>query len=199
MRSAAFPGRRPNAAPGPRSTSKTTAGRKAARASGDARTGPRPVRADAWVVRRQRGDRRQRDPSPQKRLLERVGRGEREEMRIACLVCAAFAVLASTATLRAAETPGKLELEAAELAADLLGAPVHAGDGSIIGEVADVSFGEEVHPLRVRITMAAVMGLGARTVELPKDSFTVLRGAVVVHLPLAALQQLSSEGPEDDK
>jgi hypothetical protein len=39
-----------------------------------------------------------------------------------------------------AQTPGKIDLEAAEMAAEFIGAPVFARDGAQVGEVADIAF-----------------------------------------------------------
>jgi sporulation protein YlmC with PRC-barrel domain len=88
--------------------------------------------------------------------------------------------------------PGSIALAEAEIAAELIGAPVFAADGPQVGEVADVETDEDGQPIRIRMTAGAILGLGARTVELPPKSFTVLRGAVVIDLPAEVVQALPS-------
>ena len=73
---------------------------------------------------------------------------------------------------------------------EMLGAPVFAADGLLIGQVADISYDEEDQPHRIRMTSASVLGLGMRMLEIPAGLFTVLRGAVVVDLPAEAVQAL---------
>jgi hypothetical protein len=74
--------------------------------------------------------------------------------------------------------------------AELLGAPVFAWDGSEVGTVADVFFDDQGHPLRLRMTGAANLGLGERTIEVPKGAFILLRGAAVLELPAEAVEAL---------
>lgn len=103
-----------------------------------------------------------------------------------------FAVLfLGVAALAHAEQPGKVDLEVAELAAELMGAPVFAGDGAEVGKVADISFDDEGQPSRLRMTTGAVLGLGTRTLEIPKGSFMTLRGAVVLDLPAEAVAKFA--------
>ena len=79
--------------------------------------------------------------------------------------------------------PGKIDLEAAEAqAAHLIGWPVIAGGSGEIGEVADVAFGEDGRPAKIRIRMPSPLGFGERIVEIPASAFTVLRDAVVLDL-----------------
>ena len=77
--------------------------------------------------------------------------------------------------------------EAAEMATELIGAPVFANDGTEAGEVADVSFDQELQPQRLRMTIASHLGLGTRTVAIPKGSFITLQGAVVLDVPTEAV------------
>jgi len=111
----------------------------------------------------------------------------------------AIAIALTFASICHAET-GKVDQEAAEMAAELIGAPVFAADGPEIGEVADISFDDEGRPQRLRIVAAAILGLGARTSEIPRGSFTALRGAVVLDLPADAVKTLPElpEAPGDD-
>jgi sporulation protein YlmC with PRC-barrel domain len=120
-----------------------------------------------------------------------------------------FAVLALAATLLAGpashaqhrEEPGKIDLEAAEIVAELIGGPVLAIDGTEVGRVADVSLDEDGQPARLRITTAARLGLGARVVEVPPGAFTAMRGAVVLDMPADAVGLLPdlSEHPRSDE
>ena len=88
---------------------------------------------------------------------------------------------------------------AAGIHTEMLGAPVYAADGVLIGQVSDLSYDEDDQPRRVRMTSASVLGLGARTLEIPAGLFTVLRGAVVVDLPAEAVQTLPELVEQDDE
>jgi sporulation protein YlmC with PRC-barrel domain len=77
--------------------------------------------------------------------------------------------------------------EAAEMATGLIGAPVFANDGTEVGVVADVAFDDELQPQRLRMTTASHLGLGTRTIELPKGAFIALQGAVVLDVPTEAV------------
>src|SRR4051794_741221 len=78
--------------------------------------------------------------------------------------------------------PGKVDIEASEMVAELIGAPVLAIDGTEVGLVADVAFDGELQPESLRMTTSAVLGLGTRTLQVPKDAFTPVRGAVVLRV-----------------
>jgi len=78
----------------------------------------------------------------------------------------------------------------AEIRAEVLGAPVYASDGPEVGTVADIDFNDEGEPQRLRMTVAASLGLGARTIEVPASAFIVLRGAVVLDMPAQAVESL---------
>jgi hypothetical protein len=80
--------------------------------------------------------------------------------------------------------------DTAAIHTEMLGAPVFAVDGVLIGQVADISYDEEDQPHRIRMTGASVLGLGTRMLEIPAGLFTVLRGAVVIDLPAEAVQAL---------
>src|SRR5947207_12181488 len=89
------------------------------------------------------------------------------------------------------ETSAKIDLEAAEMAAELIGAPVFAKDGAEVGEVADISFDDELQPDHLRMTTGAVLGLGTRTLEIPRGTFMALRGAVVLDVPAEGIKTFS--------
>jgi hypothetical protein len=97
-------------------------------------------------------------------------------------------LLALLGSQSAADT---LSPEAADMTAELIGAPVFAVDGSEVGQVHDVAFDDELRPARLRMTTKPVLGSDIRIIDLPNGSFTVLRGAVLVHLPQAAVRAWS--------
>jgi sporulation protein YlmC with PRC-barrel domain len=99
-----------------------------------------------------------------------------------------------------AQSPGTGDdQDTAGLHAEMLGAPVYAADGVLIGQVSDISYDEDDQPKRVRMTSDKVLGLGARTLEIPAGLFTVLRGAVVVDLPTEAVQTLPELTEQEDE
>jgi hypothetical protein len=90
-----------------------------------------------------------------------------------------------------AQTPGVgQDQDTQAIHTEMLGAPVFAADGVLIGHVDDISYDEEDQPKRIRMTSASALGLGSRLVEIPAGLFIVLRGAVVVDLPAEAMQAL---------
>jgi len=113
------------------------------------------------------------------------------------------ATISATAQIQpdpnAFEQAGKINSEAAEFVAPLIGAPVMYPDGTQLGEVADILFDEEGLPAKLRMRVGAPLGLGQRTVELPKGSFMLLRGAVVVDLPVEAVRSLPDAADFSDK
>jgi sporulation protein YlmC with PRC-barrel domain len=100
------------------------------------------------------------------------------------------AAIALTAVVAHAEDPGKLDLEAAEMVASLIGAPVFAKDGMEVGRVADIAFGSNLRPKRLLITTGTLLGLGVRNLSIPKNTFMVLDGSVVLHVPAEAVSEL---------
>jgi sporulation protein YlmC with PRC-barrel domain len=101
------------------------------------------------------------------------------------------ALFLSVTVVGHAEESGKVDLEAAEMVAELIGAPVLANDGTEVGEVADISFDNELQPQRLRMTTAAILGFGVRTLEIPKGAFMPVRGAVILHVPAKAVSAFS--------
>ena len=116
--------------------------------------------------------------------------------RITGTLMLALAMSAPT-TLRA-EAPGKIDMEAAEAAVDLIGAPVYSNDGSDVGEVADVFFNEENEPTGLKMKVAAHLGLGTRIINVPKGAFIVLLRAVVLDMPAGEVQALPELGEPND-
>jgi PRC-barrel domain len=105
-----------------------------------------------------------------------------------------------TVTEVAHAQPGKVDLEAAEMIAELIGAPVLAKDGEEVGVVADISFDAELQPLRLRMTTGKFLGLGARTIEVPKGTFMPVRGAVLLNVSAEAVSAFAELAePKDEK
>ena len=104
----------------------------------------------------------------------------RSPSSISILMAGFFAFLATTAW---GQDAGKIDLEAADLAAELVGRPVFAVDGPEVGTVVDLQLDESGLPQKLRMTTAHQLGLGQRTLEVPSDAFITLRGAVVLDVP----------------
>ena len=102
----------------------------------------------------------------------------------------AIAVTMSVPTTTRAEAPGKIDMEAAEMTANLIGAPVFSTDGSAVGEVTDIFFNEENEPTGLKMKAAVHLGLGTRIINVPKGAFIVLRGAIVLEMPAGAVPAL---------
>ena len=103
------------------------------------------------------------------------------------LIVATFLLLAPVVY---AQMPGRIDLEAAEVTAELLGAPVFASDGTEVGEVADLLVDEEGQISRLRMKTGTLLGIGTRTIEIPGGVFIILRGAVVLELPAESVEAL---------
>jgi sporulation protein YlmC with PRC-barrel domain len=97
-----------------------------------------------------------------------------------------IALFLSAPVVGRAEEPGKVDLEAAEMVAELIGAPVLAKDGTEVGQVADISFDHKLQPQRLRMTTAAALGFGVRTLDIPKGAFMSVRGVVILRVPAEA-------------
>jgi len=98
-----------------------------------------------------------------------------------------------------AQKPGKVDIEAAEMVAALIGAPVFAKDGAEVGRVADIAFDGELQPKALRMITAAHMGLGTRTLIIPKGSFIALDGAIVLGVPADAVSAFAELAEPSDK
>ena len=96
--------------------------------------------------------------------------------------------------------PGKVQLEAMELSAEIIGARVSDSGGVEIGEVADISFDEDERPDRLRVRSSSMLGFGQRTVEVPRGSYMLLRGHVVLEISADDLRSLPEVSDDfDDK
>jgi sporulation protein YlmC with PRC-barrel domain len=98
-------------------------------------------------------------------------------------IIAVASLIMCLAPLTLAAEAEKVDPEATEMVAELIGAPVFSTDGMEVGEVADIKFDEKLQPHSLHILTAAVLGLGTRTVEVPEDAFIAVRGAVSLRVP----------------
>jgi sporulation protein YlmC with PRC-barrel domain len=107
--------------------------------------------------------------------------------------------MTSFAVVCQAQSPDATKAAAAEMLAELLGAPVYAVDGKVVGTVEDILFDDEWQPALLLMRTATHLGFGSRIVEIPQDMFTTLRGALVLKLPVTAvgaLREHSERGGE---
>ena len=95
--------------------------------------------------------------------------------------------------------PGKADLEARELATEIVGAPVSDSLGNEIGDVADISFDEDGQPDRLRIRTSTILGFGERTVEVSRDAFILLRGRVILDMQADEVRSLPEVGEQIDE
>ena len=96
-------------------------------------------------------------------------------------------VLFLSAAAGHAEPPSRVDLEAADMTAELIGAPVFAKDGVEVGAVADIALDEGLQPQRLRMTTGKTLGFGVRTLDVPKGAFMLMRGAVILDVPSEAV------------
>ena len=104
------------------------------------------------------------------------------------------AIVIAAATVQA-QSPGKIELEAASA---LIGAPVFAADDEAVGQVFEVVIDESAQPLALRISTGALIGFGARTVEVPKGAFRIDGSRVVVDMSAEAVSLLPGRFEQSD-
>jgi hypothetical protein len=95
-----------------------------------------------------------------------------------------------------AQSPGKVELE---VASALIGAPVFAADDEVVGQVFELVVDDDAQPQALRISTGALIGFGARTVEVPKGAFRIDGTRVVVDMSAEAVSLLPGrfEQPDD--
>jgi hypothetical protein len=121
------------------------------------------------------------------KVMQQVLPGQRTGALVALV--AAIAVVVPAACPSADPAAAGRQKGGEEAAAELIGAPVFATDGKQVGRVADVAT-DAGEPQRLRFTTGAMLGIGERTLEVPRGNFTVLRGAVIVDLPSEAVDAL---------
>jgi sporulation protein YlmC with PRC-barrel domain len=117
------------------------------------------------------------------------------QMRDVLIGLALTVLLLGAVPVARAEDPGKVDLEALEMVSELIGAPVFSKDGTEVGQVADIAFDDKLQPQRLRMTTGRHLGLGARTLEIPKGSFMPVRGAVILDVPAEAVAAFAELAP----
>lgn len=71
-----------------------------------------------------------------------------------------------------------------------IGLPVFALDGAEVGEVVGEDEGSDGLPSAIRIAVAQPMGLGERTIEMPRERYVGLRGAVTLDATAREIDEL---------
>jgi hypothetical protein len=94
-----------------------------------------------------------------------------------------FLVLATSAS---AQPPMLDETDAAEL----IGGAVQSAEGIEVGEGSAVTMNKNGEVTEIRMNLEQSLGIGERTVILPRGRYLVLRGTVVLQLPLEKIRQL---------
>src|SRR5262245_35526309 len=84
-----------------------------------------------------------------------------------------------------------------EIAQELIGSPVYSMQGQAIGTVVDVALDEDEQFRNLSLKTSGRLGFGERTVKVPGSAFIVLRGAVVLELPMESLKELLGQGAEE--
>jgi hypothetical protein len=88
------------------------------------------------------------------------------------------------------DTPGKINLEAAELQVlEVTRQPVLAG-ASQVGVVHDIALGADGRVDRIRVRTPSRLGLGERIIEVAAPAFTIRGGAVVLELSAEEVELL---------
>ena len=91
------------------------------------------------------------------------------------------------ATASASAQPPMLEDDDA---AELVGGAVQSAEGIEVGEVTAVTLNSNGEVAEIRMTTERSLGMGGKTIILPNGRFLVLRGTVVLQLPLENIRQL---------
>jgi hypothetical protein len=111
--------------------------------------------------------------------------------RLEFVALAVAAMLAGLMTVRAgAQSPPSQ---------GLIGAPVLAADGTVIGRVADVSTSGDDQVDAIRVHTGTRLGLGERVVLIPQPAFMIRRGVVVLpDLTAADVEAFPNASTEND-
>jgi hypothetical protein len=104
------------------------------------------------------------------------------------------AVVIASATVQA-QSPGKVDLE---VASALIGAAVFAADDEVVGHVFVLVVDDDAQPQALRISTGALIGFGARTVEVPKGAFRIDGTRVVVDMSADAVSLLPGRFEQPD-
>jgi sporulation protein YlmC with PRC-barrel domain len=116
--------------------------------------------------------------------------------RIVALFAAIVIASVSVASVSVqAQVAGKIELE---VASALIGAPVFAADGEVVGQVFEVVVDDDARPQTLRISTGALIGFGARTVEVAKGTFRIEGTRVVVDMSAEAVGLLPGRFEQPD-
>ena len=107
--------------------------------------------------------------------------------QLATILSMAFLAMAAPAW---AQSAGKIELEASEAATRFIGGPIFSSDGKEVGELVDLSVGDDGRVNKLRIRTAAPLGFGARIVEVPGNGFRVRRSTIVLEFPANAIDAM---------
>jgi hypothetical protein len=75
-------------------------------------------------------------------------------------------------------------------AAELIGGAVQSAEGIEVGEGSAVTMNKNGEVTEIRMNLEQSLGIGERTVILPRGRYVVLRGTVVLQLPLENIRQL---------
>jgi hypothetical protein len=102
----------------------------------------------------------------------------------------AFAIALMTAACMTLGYPQAQMAPPQDVIEELVGASVFAADGGEVGEVASISIHSDGQIKEIRMTTPSPMGIGTRVVILPRGSYMLLRGAVVVDLSRAEVDAL---------
>jgi hypothetical protein len=115
-------------------------------------------------------------------------------MRFSKALC--VGIFLSLALVCHAEMPGKVDLEAAEVAAGLIDAPVFAIDGAEVGKVTDAIFEGTRRAAQDEDRFAS----WPRDAQggVPRGAFMVSRGAVVLELSAEAAENLTEVSDHSD-
>ena len=87
-----------------------------------------------------------------------------------------------------------MDIEAAEMVAALIGAPIFSKDGAKVGRVAEIAFDGELRPKALRMVTGIPVGLGTRTLIIPKGSFIAVDGAIVLDVSAEAVSTFAELG-----
>lgn len=110
--------------------------------------------------------------------------------RLPLMGAIALAVVVAFASSTYAQVPETDLDAAAELGTEKIGQPVHSFDGIQVGTVDDIYLNDVGVAVGLRMKAGSRLGIGPRIVEVPCGAFILLRGAVVIDLPAAAVPLL---------
>ena len=101
-----------------------------------------------------------------------------------------ISLLVAAASVAVAQSPGPPPR--APQAQELIGGLVLSAEGAQVGEISAVTVGANGDITEIRMSMDSPLGLGQRIVVIPRGSYVVMRGAVVLDLSAAEVDALPS-------